>query len=62
MLAPRMRREQADAHERMSSLPKRQHVRVVRDLRAEAQAKGVAASKLVPTVRGAGIRMRGSRK
>jgi hypothetical protein len=62
MLAPRMRKEQADAHERMSSLPKRQHVRVIRDLRAEAQAKGVAASRLVPTVRGVGIRMRGSRK
>jgi len=57
MLAPRMRKEQADAHERMSSLPKRQHIRVVRDLAAEARARGVEAARRVPTVRGAPITM-----
>jgi hypothetical protein len=57
-----MNKEQAGAHQRMASLPTRKHVRVIRDLRAEAQARGVEASKLVPTVRGVGIRMRGSRK
>ena len=57
-----MNKEQAGAHQRMAALPTRRHVRVVRDLRAEAQAKGVAASRLVPTVRGVGIRMKGSRR
>jgi hypothetical protein len=52
-----MRKEQADAHERMSSLPKRQHIRVVRDLAAEARARGVEAARRVPTVRGAPITM-----
>jgi hypothetical protein len=46
-------REQRLAHERMAALPRRVHLRPpARDLAQEARLRGVAASRLVPTVRG----------
>lgn len=55
-----MTSEQKRAHERLASLPKRAHVRVVRDVRRESGVEGQKNAKPYVRKTPAGIGLKGS--